>query len=137
MFVGQRRQFLSCVPQPISAVVVPSSRKPSTLQVLTNSFDFLRLIGDLRVALAAVNHLDAELVRQMVELEGLRVVRDPSPPARPRTSVSASARSAMSSKPCLVKWLIRPGVGAVLDAPPSDPAPSTSAIIRRMFMCRQ
>ena len=27
----------SCVPQPISAVVVPSSRKPSTLQVLTNS----------------------------------------------------------------------------------------------------
>ncbi len=27
----------SWVPQPISAVVVPSSRKPSTLQVLTNS----------------------------------------------------------------------------------------------------
>ena len=27
----------SCVPQPISAVVVPSSRKPSMLQVLTNS----------------------------------------------------------------------------------------------------
>ena len=31
----------SCVPQPISAVVVPSSRKPSTLQVLTNSFTSL------------------------------------------------------------------------------------------------
>ena len=34
------------------------------------------LIGDLRVALAAMNDLDAELVGQMVELLGLRVVSD-------------------------------------------------------------
>ena len=34
------------------------------------------LIRDLRVALAAMNDLDAELVRQVVELSGLCVVRD-------------------------------------------------------------
>ena len=37
---------------------------------------FLGAIGDLRVAFTAVNDLDAELAREVVELQGLRVVRD-------------------------------------------------------------
>ena len=54
----------SCVPQPISEVVVPSSRKPSMLQVLTNSSTCLGSVGDLRVAFAAVDHLHTELLRE-------------------------------------------------------------------------
>ena len=42
--------------------------------------DLLGLIGDLRVALAAMNHLDAELAGQVVELPRLGVLRDLSPP---------------------------------------------------------
>jgi len=41
---------------------VPSSRKPSTLQVF-------RLVCDLGVALAAMNHLHAELLRELVEFQ--------------------------------------------------------------------
>ena len=39
--------------------------------------DLLGPVGDLRVALAAVNDLDAELMGQVVELAGRGVVRDP------------------------------------------------------------
>ena len=44
--------------------------------MLTNSFTSFGPIGDLRVALAAVNDLDAQLAGQVVELPRRGVVRD-------------------------------------------------------------
>ena len=44
---------------------MPSETKPSTDQVLTNTFVRLRLLGALGVALGDVDALDAELVREL------------------------------------------------------------------------
>ena len=51
----------SCVPQPSSAGCMPSDTKPSTDQVLTNTFIGFGLLGALGVALGDMDALDAEL----------------------------------------------------------------------------
>ena len=70
------------------------------------------LISDLRVSLAAMNDLDAELVGQVVELLRLGVVRDLLRLRATELLVRAKSKSA-----CLVKWLTRPRLPRVR-APP-------------------
>jgi hypothetical protein len=93
------------------------------------------LVGDLRVALAAMNDLDAELLGQVVKVPRLGVVRD-SLRLRPAEFLFRQRCSAMSSSACLVKWLIRPGL-APCSITAVGPGSLHLAIIRRRFMCRQ
>ena len=104
----------SWVPHPISAVVVPSSWNPSTLHVLTNSSTAFGTLEELRVPLADVNDLDAKRTGEVVEASGLQVLPEGISPAFPFTLPSDSAASAMSMRPCLVKWLIESRVGSML-----------------------
>jgi hypothetical protein len=74
------------------------------------------LISDLRVSLAAMNDLDAELVGQVVELLRLGVVRDLLRLRATELLVRQGLPSEVKSA-CLVKWLIRPRLPRVR-APP-------------------
>ena len=93
------------------------------------------LIGDLRVALAEMNDLDAELVGQVVELLRLGVVRDLLRLSAAELLVRQGLR-AMSNSACLVKWLIRPGF-APWSSTAVGPGSLQLAIILRRSMCRQ
>ena len=77
--------------------------------------DLLGLVGDLRVALAAMDHLHAELHRQAVEGAMRRPGWRISSASAPLTFRSASSRSAMSIKPLLGPVRNQARIGAVFD----------------------
>ena len=79
------------------------------LHVLTNSFTSLGLIRDLRIALAAMNNLDAQLHRQPIEGPVRDMLADLVGNPRLRAFLSLSIWWPMSIKPCLVQWEIKPG----------------------------
>ena len=98
--------------------------------------DLLGLIGDLRVALAAVNDLHAELLGQVVELLRLGVMRDLLRLRAGELLVRRAPARRCRASACLVKWLIRPGF-APCSSTAVGPGSFQPAIIRRRFMCRQ
>ena len=90
----------SCVPQPISAGWLPSDTKPSIDQVLTNSPTSLGCVRDLGVALGDVDHLDAEVARQL----------RPSPRGWSAHAASCRCPRARLTSACFTKCETRPGL---------------------------
>jgi hypothetical protein len=72
----------------------PSLTKPSTDQVLTNSFGCLRRVRDLRVALGDVDDLDAERLRERAQSSGGARRFSPRRRCRARCSAAPASRSA-------------------------------------------
>ena len=96
--------------------------------------DLLRPVGDLGVSLAAMDDLDAQFLREVVELTGgdetLDVFRGAALALFVRNETLA-----MSIKPCFVKWEIRPGL-APCSMTAVAPLVFHFAVMRRRFMWR-
>ena len=136
MLERQRRQFLF-----VRAPAHLGRRRPFLAEALDapgveELVDLLGPIGDLRVALAAMDDLDAKLAGQVVELPRLRRGARSSPPGRRRTSDPPGRARRYPAGACLVKWLIRPGL-APCSSTAVGPGSVHDAIIRRSFMWRQ
>ena len=123
------------MPQPISAVVVPSSRKPSTLQVFTNSSTCL---GTLVIWVSRSE-------QWMTFTPSFRESRFQawsfmscwiSSASRPLALPSLSIFLPMSRSPCLVKWEMRPGL-APCSSTAVGPFSLHPPVILRRFMWRQ
>src|SRR5262245_50985174 len=74
---GQGRQLLLMGPPPHLRRCRSLFSKAFDAPRINELVDFLGPIGDLRIALTAMNNLDPKLVSQMVELSRRRVVGDP------------------------------------------------------------
>ena len=99
----------SCVPQPSSEVVVPSSRKPSMLQVLTNSsICFGTSVIWVSRSLQWITLTPSSLARCANFPAAMWPLRASA--LRPLAFFSSIAAVAMSIRPCFVKCEMSPGL---------------------------
>ena len=105
---GARRRggsAFSCVPQPSSAGWQPSRDEAVDRPGVDELADLLGLLGDLGVALGDVDHLDAEVARQLAPSPrgsvGLARVRPVS-----RARLSSACLTKCETRPGLAPWAI-------------------------------